>query len=124
MPTAPPNLGQLLLLSASTLLFLFSFGIHLLNIRHQSNSLRLAAKSCIYWALSLGVASLIWHSITHQTLLPTGDNFAALAAVGLVLAGFILYVQRVRPIPALDLFLLPIVLLMLVSAIIFGRVKP
>lgn len=125
MPTNPPNLGQILLLAGAVALFLFSFVISLMVVGHTpGNTLRLAEKSSIYWALCLGIAALVWHAFSQRTVMPPGDNFASLAAVGLLLAGFILYVQRIRPIPGLDLFLLPIVLLMLISAIVFGRIKP
>src|SRR5208282_5884392 len=48
------------------------------------------------------------------------DNFEALATLALMLAGFTLYVQRVRPIPGLDWFLMPIVIILLVCASLFG----
>ena len=56
--------------------------------------------------------------------LPLGDNFDALVWLGLLLAMFVLYTQRAHPLRGLDWFVLPIVILLLVSAAVFGRAKP
>lgn len=96
----------------------------LLRLRKPGNALRLAGKSSQYWAICLGMAALAWHCSSRGSLLLPEDNFETLLALGLLLAIFVVYMQRVRPIPALDLFLLPIVALMLASAAVFGRLNP
>ncbi|MGD1276125.1 MAG: cytochrome c biogenesis protein CcsA [Tepidisphaeraceae bacterium] len=124
MPSDAPHLGPMLLMLGAVALLLLSVVLSLFRLRRPTNTLRLAAKSSQYWAVGLGLAALIWHGLSHRSLLPSGDNFESLGAVGLLLVGFVLYVQGVRPIPALDLFLLPPAVLMLLCAVIFGRIKP
>jgi ABC-type uncharacterized transport system permease subunit len=55
--------------------------------------------------------------------LPLEDNFDALVWLGLLLAGFVAYVQSTRPIRRLEWFVLPIVVLTLVAAAVFGRTR-
>jgi ABC-type transport system involved in cytochrome c biogenesis permease subunit len=124
MPSHAPNLGQFLLLCVAALFFSGAFVAEIARRRRRSNALRLAVKSCTYWGLCCGFASLVWHAGLQANHWPLEDNFETLAFLGLLLAGFILYIQRVRPMPALDLFLLPVVVLMLAGALLFGSTKP
>jgi ABC-type transport system involved in cytochrome c biogenesis permease subunit len=80
----------------------------------------LASKSLIYFGICLGLAALIWRSIDRGNWMPLEDNFEALTSLALLLAGFTLYVQRARPIPGLDWFLMPIVFVMLFFSALFG----
>ncbi len=52
------------------------------------------------------------------------DNFNSLAWLGVLLALFVMYTQRVRPVAGLEWFVMPIVILLLVAAGVFGRVEP
>jgi ABC-type transport system involved in cytochrome c biogenesis permease subunit len=124
MPSHSPNLGQFLLLCGATLFFSASFVAEVARRRSGSNALRLAAKSFAYWGLCLGVASIFWHAGQRGKWLPMEDNFESLASLGLLLAAFILYLQRTRPMPVLNLFLTPVVVIMLAGALIFGMTKP
>jgi ABC-type transport system involved in cytochrome c biogenesis permease subunit len=99
-------------------------GMALMRLRRPSNTVRLAGKSSQYWSICLGLAALVWHCWARGSVLLPEDNFETLLALGLLLAIFAVYMQRVRPLPALDLFLLPIVVLMLASAAVFGRLSP
>jgi ABC-type transport system involved in cytochrome c biogenesis permease subunit len=56
--------------------------------------------------------------------MPLEDNFETLATLALLLAGFTLYVQRAKPIPGLDWFLMPIVIVMLLYSALFGIMHP
>jgi ABC-type transport system involved in cytochrome c biogenesis permease subunit len=53
-----------------------------------------------------------------------GDNFDTLIWLALLLAGFVLYLQKTKPVGALDWFILPIAVLLLVAAAVFGRARP
>ncbi len=98
--------------------------ISLARLRKQRIGYRLASKVCLYGGVCLGVAVLIWHSMGRHSWLPLEDNFDTLIWLGLFLALYVAYVQRAHPLRGLDWFIMPIVILLLVSAAIFGRAKP
>lgn len=56
--------------------------------------------------------------------MPLEDNFEALVWLGLLLALLDVYLQRRRPVAGLDAFMLPIVVLLLIGAGLFGRMRP
>jgi ABC-type uncharacterized transport system permease subunit len=124
MPEAP-TAGQLALLGVSVALFAAAMMLSVLRVwRNDSTRLRIASKACAYWAVVAGVGVLVWHSITRKSWLPLEDNFDTLIWLGLLLALFLLYVQRTRPLGGLDWFILPIVILLLACAAVFGQTKP
>jgi ABC-type uncharacterized transport system permease subunit len=82
------------------------------------------AKTCVYWGTLLAVIALIWQSADRGQWMPLDDNFQCLLCLGILLAGFVLYIQHKRPIGGLDWFLLPIVIVLLLSAALFGRLMP
>jgi ABC-type transport system involved in cytochrome c biogenesis permease subunit len=122
-PSAP-NSGQIALVFGAAGLFLIGGFISVARLWKPSNALRLAAKSLAYFGICLGLVSLIWRSIDRGNWMPLEDNFETLATLALLLAGFTLYVQRARPIPGLDWFLMPIVIVMLLCAALFGIMHP
>lgn len=119
-----PTVGQLALLALSIAMFAAGIGASLARVRWDRDSLRVAAKACAYGGVVLGLGVLVWHSVDRRSWLPLEDNFDALIWLGLLLALFVLYVQRTRPLPGLDWFVMPIVVLLLVGAAVFGRAKP
>lgn len=88
------------------------------------NGLRLGAKVCSYCGLLVALGVLVWHSAGRRSWVPLEDNFDALVWLGLLLALFVVYTQRTHPLRGLDWFVLPIVVLLLVAAAVFGRAKP
>jgi ABC-type uncharacterized transport system permease subunit len=64
---------------------------------------------------------IIWHSAYRHAWLPVGDNFDALVWLATLLALFVLYVQQRQRLGALDWFVMPLVIVLLVAAAIFGR---
>src|SRR5580704_7648348 len=120
MPPNAPNSGQIALVLAAAALFLVGGFISVARLWRPSNALRLAAKSLAYFGICLGLAALIWRSIDRGNWMPLEDNFETLATLALLLAGFTLYVQRAKPIPGLDWFLMPIVIAMLLYSALFG----
>jgi ABC-type uncharacterized transport system permease subunit len=119
-----PTAGQIALLIASVALFAAAWGLSLARIWVDRNALRVASKACMYGGLVVGLGVLVWHSSSRGNWLPLSDNFDTLVWLGLLLALFVLYTQRTRPLRGLDWFVTPIVVLLLVSAAIFGRTKP
>ena len=119
-----PTIGQLLLLAVATLAFAAGGVVSVARVRWNRESLRLAAKSLLYIGLLLAGAVLIWHSVSRGSWIPLEDNFDALIWLGVLLALFVQYVQRSKPLGGLEWFCLPIVIILLIAAGVFGRAKP
>ncbi len=116
-----PTTGQISLLIVSVILFAVGGIVSVARLKWPSDRLRIAAKACVYLGILAGVAVLVWHSLQRHSWIPLGDNFDALIWLAMLLAIFIAYVQRVRPLGVLDWFTMPIVILLLLGAIFFGR---
>jgi ABC-type transport system involved in cytochrome c biogenesis permease subunit len=119
-----PTPGQLALLILAITLFAVGGITSLLRVKDERAGLRLIAKQCLYWGLLAAGAVLVWHSIHRGSWLPLEDNFDALVWLGFLLAAFVLYVQGRRPVGGIDWFLMPIVILLLIAAAVFGQAKP
>lgn len=117
--------GQIALLVASVVLFAAGWGLSLLRIWWEGNEpVRVGSKAAVYGGIVVGLGVLAWHSAARRSWLPLEDNFDALIWLGLLLAGFVAYMQAARPLRGLDWFVLPIVMLLLIFAGIFGATKP
>jgi ABC-type transport system involved in cytochrome c biogenesis permease subunit len=114
------NAGQIGLILGAAGVFLAGGGISVACLWRPGNRLRLTAKSLAYFGICLGLAALIWRSVVRGRWMPLEDNFEAMATLALLLAGFTLYVQRAKPIPGLDWFLMPIVIVMLLCSALLG----
>jgi ABC-type uncharacterized transport system permease subunit len=123
-----PSAGQIALLLVATALFAAGVVLSLWRIwgtaTVQTERLRLAAKACTYAGVATALGVLVWHSVNRRNWVPLADNFDSLVWLGLLLALFVLYTQRTRPLRGLDWFVMPIVILLLVGAAVFGRTKP
>lgn len=89
-----------------------------------SETARIGAKVAMYLGVLVASGVLVWHSIDRGSWWPLEDNFDALTWLGILLALFVLYTQRAHPLRGLDWFLMPIVILLLICAAIFGRTRP
>src|SRR5262245_61175682 len=116
-----PTIGQLVLLAVAIVFLAVGGAISIYRLRSDRGSLRIAAKACMYCGLSAAVLILIWHSQSRGHWQPVTDNFEALIWLAVLLALFVMYMQRFRPIPGLDWFVMPIVMLLLAAAGLFGR---
>jgi ABC-type uncharacterized transport system permease subunit len=121
-----PTTGHLVLLILAILLFAAGGLISLARVWWEKESLRIAAKACLWSGVTLSLATLIWHAAirTVGNWLPLEDNFEAFLWLAILLALFVLYVQRTRPLAGLDWFVMPMVIVLLLLAVIFGRTKP
>ncbi len=123
-----PTLGQLALLLLAIVLFAVGGGVSLARLWADYRGLRLLAKACLWAGVCTALGVLVWHSINryHATgrWLPLEDNFDALIWLGLLLSLFVMYVQRMHPLVGLDWFVMPIVILLLLAAAVFGATKP
>jgi ABC-type uncharacterized transport system permease subunit len=116
-----PTPGQLVVLFAAVALFTAGGAVSVARVWWPTRALRVAGKSCLYWGLTAAVAVLVWHGAAAHRWLPAGDNFDALVWLAVLLAGFTAYVQGTRPMAALDWFLMPVVVALLVAAAVLGR---
>jgi ABC-type uncharacterized transport system permease subunit len=121
---AEPTAGQVVLLLIAVALFAAGVGLSAWSLRRNATPLRIPAKACTYGGLVAGIAVIVWHSIARGNWLPLTDNFDSLIWLGLLLAAFVLYMQRTHPLRGLDWFVMPIAILLLVLAAVFGRTKP
>jgi ABC-type transport system involved in cytochrome c biogenesis permease subunit len=119
-----PTIGQLVLLGLAILAFAGGGVVSLMRVRNDRPKLRLAAKAAMYLGILLSLAVLVWHSAARQNWIPITDNFDTLLWLAVLLAMFVMYLQRVRPLSGLEWFAMPIVILLLIAAGVFGRAKP
>lgn len=118
-----PTPGQLALLALSVALFAIGGGISLARLKWNLGSLRVAAKACMYLGITAAVGVLVWHSIQRGDWRPINDNFDSLIWLAVLLALFVMYTQRAKPLGGLDWFVMPIVILLLVVAGVFARIE-
>jgi ABC-type uncharacterized transport system permease subunit len=121
-----PTTGQILLLILAILLFFTGGLLSLARTWWDREDLRIGSKACLWCGVTVSLGVLLWHVITRQTgnWLPLEDNFEAFIWLAVLLAGFVLYVQRTRPLGGLDWFVMPIVIILLIAAGVLGKAKP
>ena len=117
-----PTTGQLILLGISIALLAIGGIVSFVRLWRDREALRIAAKGCMYMGLTAALAVVLWHSWSRR-ICPLNENFSALVLLALLLGSFVMYVQRARPLVGLDWFIMPIVILLLVAAGIFGKVE-
>ncbi|HSU67346.1 MAG TPA: cytochrome c biogenesis protein CcsA [Tepidisphaeraceae bacterium] len=124
MLTDVPNSGQLHLLGATVGFFAAGGVFSLARFKTGTNGFRLASKICLYTGIAFGIGVLVWHSQSRGSWIPLEDNFDTLVWLALLLSLFVAYTQRTRPLRGLDWFVMPIVILLLIAAAVFGRTTP
>ena len=85
---------------------------------------RIASKSCFYGGVVLALCVLLWHASSRGSWQPLDDNFDSFLWLSILLALLVLYIQRRHPLRGLDWFVMPMVMLLLVAAAVFGRTEP
>ena len=127
-----PTTGQLSLLTGVIAAFVAggaaSFARRRMESRNLDNSrlesFRILAKVSLYLGTLLTIGVLAWHCGARQSWQPLEDNFGAFLCLAILLALFVLYTQRAHPLRGLDLFIMPVVLLLLILAAVFGKTLP
>jgi ABC-type uncharacterized transport system permease subunit len=121
-----PTTGQILLLILAILLFSTGGLLSLARTWWDRETLRIAAKACLWCGVAVSLGVLLWHMLTRPggSWIPLEDNFEAFVWLAVLLTGFVLYVQRTRPLGGLDWFVMPIVILLLIAAGVLGKAKP
>jgi ABC-type uncharacterized transport system permease subunit len=108
------------LLLIAVALFAAGGAISLLRRWREEERLRIAAKASMYGGLTAAIGVIVWHSLARGQWQPMRDNFESLIWLGVLLAAFVAYVQRVKPIRGLDWFVMPVVIVLLGAAAFFG----
>jgi ABC-type transport system involved in cytochrome c biogenesis permease subunit len=118
--------GQFHLLFVAIVLFVGGLAASLARVRWDHERLRIGAKAALWSGVAVSLVVLIWHvrERVPGTWLPLEDNFEAFVWLSVLLAAFVLYVQRARSIAGLDWFVIPVVVLLQVAAIVFAGAKP
>jgi ABC-type uncharacterized transport system permease subunit len=116
-----PRTGELVLLFIAVLLFTAGGVVSIARAWGERQDLRVIAKGCLVLGIACSIGVLIWHSAARSDWLPLVDNFDSLVWLAVLLAGFVLYVQRTRPLAGLEWFLMPVVVMLLLLAAYFGR---
>jgi ABC-type uncharacterized transport system permease subunit len=116
-----PTTGHLALLIVATALFAAGGVASLARLRSDAPGLRRTARGCLLAGIAASIGVLAWHASSTGRWVPLGDNFDALVWLATLLAGFVLYAQRTKPLALLDAFVVPLVVLLLVAAGFFGR---
>ena len=119
-----PTPGQLGLLILAILLFAAGGALSFVRLRDERPLWRILAKQFLYWGVLVALGVLVWHSAHRGSWLPLEDNFDALVWVGLLIMGFVLYVQQAKSLAGIDAFLTPVTIVFLIAAAVFGRTKP
>src|SRR2546423_7350746 len=106
-----PTNAQIFLLVVAVAFFAVGGVLSYVRLWRHSNGMRIAAKACLYFGVVTAIGVLLWHSATRGRWVPIGDNFDALVWLAVLLALFVAYVQRTKPLAALDWFIMPVVIL-------------
>jgi len=118
-----PTIAQILLVFAAILAFAIGGGMSATRAWTDHPMPRLLARILLVCGILVCAAVIIWHSIATSAWLPIGDTFASLVWLAGLLSLFVLYVQRHRQLGSLDWYVMPVVILLLVAAAIFGRAE-
>lgn len=119
-----PTTAQLILLGLSVVLFAMGGGISAARVRWNSERLRLAAKICMYLGITAAIGVIVSHSAHRGDWRPINDNFETLVWLAVLLALFVMYTQRAKPLGGLDWFVMPMVIVLLVAAGFVGKLNP
>lgn len=131
MPDSPTTAQLGLLCSAIGVLVLGGIA-SILRLRAEASdttgrrteTFRILAKAALYCGILDGIALAIWRGWGKPDFQPLRDNFSAFLTLAILLMLVVAYAQRARPLRGLDLFVMPIVLLLLMMAAIFGKAAP
>ena len=121
-----PNVsnGQIVLVLLAAAFFGVGGILSALRVWTQQERYRPAMRVCLAGGIALSIGAILWHAQTRRQWLPINDNFDALVWLAALLALFVAYVQGRRPLPGLEWFIMPVVILLLISAAVFGRLAP
>ena len=116
-----PTPGQLILLAVAIAVLTIGGVASLGRARGERRILPLLARTGLVGGILACLGLLVWRIISNHQWVPLGDNFDALISLAILLAVFVLYVQRSGRLGGLDWFVMPVVELLLIVALLLGR---
>jgi ABC-type uncharacterized transport system permease subunit len=116
-----PSTGQIFLIVLAIALYAAAGAVSMFRAWRDNRALGAAANVCMAGGIAASIGVLAWHCAQRGRWLPLGDNFDALIWLATLLAIFVIYVQQHRRIGALDWFIIPLVILLLIGAVFFGH---
>lgn len=116
-----PSVGQIVVVGLAIAMFVIGGAISLSRVWFERPWSRLAAKICMYFGLLLALLAQVWHAVARGSPWPLENSFDSLIWLAMALSLFVMYIQKRKPLPGLDWFVMPIVVLLLVGAAIAGR---
>ena len=112
--------GQFSLLGTAILLCMAATILSVARAWSERRELERFSRICLALGILCSLGVIIWHAITRGSWIPMEDNFDAFLWLATLLALFVLYVQRRRPLGGLDWFVMPIVVILLIAAAFAG----
>ncbi len=116
--------AQIALLALAGLFFAGGWGVALSRLHHDWPGVRGLTRGLVAAGTLLSLVLVAQHAWMRGTWLPLGDNFDTLLALAVLLSGLLLYLQYTRPLAGLDWFILPVVVLLIIAAGVFGKARP
>lgn len=114
-----PSILQLMLVTAAAFVFAAGVGASALRIKKDLVSMALTAGGVVVCLLAQ-----MLHSVQRHDWLPLQDNFDSLVWLAILLASATLYLQARRTLGRIEWFVLPVVILLLAFAAIYGSARP
>ncbi len=111
-----PDIGQLALLCVAVACLVAGGIVSLLHRDKDTLTRWRILRWCSAGAIVSAVGVIIRHYAASAHWQPVSDNFEALIWLGVLIAGFVLYMQSIKPIVGLDWFLMPAAMGLLVAA--------
>jgi ABC-type transport system involved in cytochrome c biogenesis permease subunit len=119
-----PSIGQLVLLIGTVAALGVGGVLAALRVWKRREELAGPAEVMRWVGVALGAATLVWHCFTRGSWLPLEDNFDTLLWLGLLLAVFAGYMRSSRALGGLDWFVMPVAILLVGAAGLFGSAEP
>ncbi len=115
---------QIALLALAGLFFAGGWIAALSRLRGESKTAIGLTRGLVSAGCLLSLLLMAHHAFLRGSWLPLGDNFDTLLALAVLLSGLLIYFQLTRPLVGLDWFILPVVILLVIAAGVFGAARP
>ena len=115
-----PTTGQLALLGLAIAIFTIGGLVSLARLKWDRPLLAKLTQAALISGLVVSLGVLVWHARHQSNWLPIGDNFDAFVWLASLLVLMVIYFQSGQVLRGLDWFVMPIVILLLLGAAVFG----
>jgi ABC-type transport system involved in cytochrome c biogenesis permease subunit len=115
---------QLALLALAGVFFAGGWAVALSRLWREGPMKAGLVRGLIAAGTLLALILVLWHAFSRGAWLPLGDNFDTLLWLAVLLAALLLYLQSARPLPGLEWFILPVIVLLIGAAGVFAQTRP